>query len=163
MVQAAQCRVALFDGSLPVKKLIAAVVLGASLSGCSLVPLAEASRDAELKTFPVAPGTAGLYIYRNDAVGALVRVDVKLNGAPLGRTATQTYLYRELAPGKHKIESVSENDETLEVDAKAGTLVFVRQDLTLGTFPMFPGTKLQLVSEEEGKKSVLESRLVKPR
>ncbi len=163
MVQAAQWQVAWFDGSLPVKKLIAAVVLGGSLTGCSLVPLAETPRDAELKTFPVAPDSAGLYIFRNDAVGALVRVEVKLNGEPLGRTATQTYLYRQLAPGKHKIESVSENDETLEVDAKVGTLLFVRKDLTLGTYPMFPATRLQQVSEEEGKKGVLESRLVKQR
>ena len=153
----------LLEGSLPVKTLIAAVVLGGSVMGCSLVPLADAPRDAQLKTFPVAPDSAGLYIFRNDAVGALVRVEVRLNGEPLGRTATQTYLYRQLAPGRHKIESVSENDETLEVDAKAGTLLFVRQDLTLGTYPMFPTTRLQQVSEEEGRKGVLESRLVRQR
>ena len=145
------------------KKVIAAVVvLGASLSGCSLVPLADAKRDAELKTFAVTPAKAGLYIYRNDAAAALVRVDVRLNGQLLGKTATQTYLYREVTPGKYKIESISGNDEALEVDAKAGALVFVRQEITLGA-PMFPGTKLQLMSEEDGKKGVLESKLAQTR
>jgi Protein of unknown function (DUF2846) len=144
-----------------VKQFIAAVVLGAALSGCSLVPLADDKRDAELKTFPVVPDAASLYVYRNDPAGALVRVDVKLNGTPIGKTATLTYLHRTLAPGKHKIESVSENNETLEVEAKAGALIFVRQELTLGLIPMFPGTKLQLMSEEDGKKGVLESKLVR--
>ena len=131
------------------------------MSGCSLVPMADDKSDAELKTFPIAPDAASLYIYRNDPAGALVRVDVKLNGVTLGKTATLTYLHRRIAPGKHKIESVSENNETLEVEARPGALIFVRQELTLGLVPMFPGTKLQIMSEDDGKKGVLESRLVR--
>lgn len=144
-----------------VKKLFVAVVLALGLSGCSLVPLADNKRDAELKTFPVVPDAASLYIYRDDPAGALVRVDVKLNGELLGKTATLTYLHRTLAPGKHTIESVGETNTTLEVEAKAGQLIFVRQELTIGLIPMFPGTKLQLMGEDEGKKGVLESKLVR--
>jgi Protein of unknown function (DUF2846) len=144
-----------------VKKLFAAIVLSVGLSGCSLVPLADNQRDAELKTFPVVPDAASLYIYRDDPAAALVRVDVKLNGELLGKTGTLTYLHRTLAPGKHKIESVGENNATLEIDAKAGALIFVRQELTIGLIPMFPGSKLLLMGEEDGKKGVLESRLVR--
>lgn len=143
------------------KKLFAAIVLSVGLSGCSLVPLADNQRDAELKTFPVVPDAASLYIYRDDPAAALVRVDVKLNGELLGKTGTLTYLHRTLAPGKHKIESVGENNATLEIDAKAGALIFVRQELTIGLIPMFPGSKLLLMGEEDGKKGVLESRLVR--
>jgi Protein of unknown function (DUF2846)/Prokaryotic membrane lipoprotein lipid attachment site len=144
-----------------VKKSFAAIVLALGVSGCSLVPLADNTRDAELKTFPVVPDAASLYIYRDDPAGALVRVDVKLNGELLGKTATLTYLHRTLAPGKHTIESVSENNAKLEVEAKAGQLIFVRQELTIGLVPMFPGTKLLLMGEEDGKKGVLESKLVR--
>lgn len=143
------------------KKSFAAIVFALGVSGCSLVPLADNTRDAELKTFPVVPDAASLYIYRDDPAGALVRVDVKLNGELLGKTATLTYLHRTLAPGKHTIESVSENNAKLEVEAKAGQLIFVRQELTIGLVPMFPGTKLLLMGEEDGKKGVLESRLVR--
>lgn len=143
------------------KKSFAAIVLALGVSGCSLVPLADNTRDAELKTFPVVPDAASLYIYRDDPAGALVRVDVKLNGELLGKTATLTYLHRTLAPGKHTIESVSENNAKLEVEAKAGQLIFVRQELTIGLVPMFPGTKLLLMGEEDGKKGVLESKLVR--
>jgi Protein of unknown function (DUF2846)/Prokaryotic membrane lipoprotein lipid attachment site len=144
-----------------VKKSFVAIVLALAVSGCSLVPLADNTRDAELKTFPVVPDAASLYIYRDDPAGALVRVDVKLNGELLGKTATLTYLHRTLAPGKHTIESVSENNAKLEVEAKAGQLIFVRQELTIGLIPMFPGTKLLLMGEEDGKKGVLESKLVR--
>jgi Protein of unknown function (DUF2846) len=144
-----------------VKKSFAAIVFALCVSGCSLVPLADNTRDAELKTFPVVPDAASLYIYRDDPAGALVRVDVKLNGELLGKTATLTYLHRTLAPGKHTIESVSENNAKLEVEAKAGQLIFVRQELTIGLVPMFPGTKLLLMGEEDGKKGVLESKLVR--
>jgi hypothetical protein len=70
-----------------------------------------------------------------------------------------TYLYQELTPGRHKVTSHAENEDTLELDAKPGTLIYVWQEVKMGL--LSARSKLHLAAEEQGRKGVLESRLVK--
>ena len=62
-----------------------------------------------------------------------------------------------MAPGKHTVASKAENTDTIEVDVKPGTLAFIWQEVKMGV--MFARTKLHLVSEQDGKKGVLETKL----
>lgn len=133
------------------------LVICASLVGCASVPMGDARQDQALKTFAVAPDKAGIYIYRSDDRGGAVKMDVHLDGVPLGQTATKTYLYSAVAPGKHTISSILNGADTLEVEVNAGSLAYVRQDLKAGFFR--PHTRLHLVSEAEGRKGVLQTRL----
>jgi hypothetical protein len=139
------------------KKMFVAAVLASSLVGCASVPMGDAKQDAALKTFSVPADKAGVYIYRNESMGAAVKMDVEVDGKVIGQTAANTYLYKEVAPGKHTVSSKAENTDTIEIDAKPGTLTYVWQEVKMGL--MYARTKLNLVGEAEGKKGVLETKL----
>lgn len=133
------------------------IVAALLISGCASVPMGDPKQDAALKTFAVAKEKAGIYIYRNESMGAAVKMDVAVDGRPIGQTAAKTYFYKEVAPGKHTISSTAENTDTIEVDAKPGTLTFIWQEVKMGL--MYARNKLHLVSEEEGKRGVQETTL----
>ncbi len=139
------------------RKLALISIITASLVGCASVPMGDAKKDAELKTFIPKSEVAGLYIYRNESMGAAVKMDVEVDGKPIGQTAAKTYFYKEVPSGKHTITSKSENTDTLEVDTVAGKLYYIWQEVKMGL--LYARTKLTLVSEEEGKKGVSESQL----
>ncbi|MCC6657271.1 MAG: DUF2846 domain-containing protein [Rhodocyclaceae bacterium] len=119
--------------------------------------MGDAKKDAELKSFTPKPGVAGLYIYRNESFGAAIRMDVEIDGQPIGQTAAKTYFYKEVAPGRHTVTSKSENTDSIEVETVAGKLYYIWQEVKLGL--LFARTKLSLVGEEEGRNGVLESQL----
>lgn len=139
------------------KRMFVSAVLASSLVGCASVPMGDAKQDAALKTFSVPADKAGVYIYRNESMGAAVKMDVEVDGKAIGQTAANTYLYKEVAPGKHTVSSKAENTDTIEIDAKPGTLTYVWQEVKMGL--MYARTKLNLVDEAEGKKGVLETKL----
>ena len=84
-------------------------------------------------------------------------MDVAVDGKPIGQTAAKTYLYKELTPGKHTVTSSAENTDSVDIDAKPGTLSYIWQEVKMGV--LYARTQLHLVSEAEGKKGVLESSL----
>lgn len=138
-------------------RIVLAVVISAVLTGCASVPMGDPARDTALKSFQVAPNRAAVYVYRNESMGAAVKMDVMVNGEKIGETAANTYLYKEVAPGKHTISSKAENTDTLEVDLKPGTIAYLWQEVKMGL--LYARTKLHLVNEQQGKKGVLETKL----
>ncbi|MGA0611256.1 DUF2846 domain-containing protein [Caldimonas sp. KR1-144] len=138
-------------------RFVAAAAVALALTGCASVPMGDAKQDAALKTFSVPADKAGIYIYRNETMGAAVKMDVAIDGAPIGQTAANTFLYKEVAPGKHVVTSKAENTDQLEVDAKPGTLTYIWQEVKMGV--LYARTKLHLVSEADGKKGVTETKL----
>lgn len=139
------------------QKLLLVLALASILTGCASVPMGDAKQDAALKTFTIPADKAGVYIYRNESMGGAVKMDVALDGKPIGQTAAKTYLYKEVTPGKHTISSTAENTDTVEIDAKAGTLSYIWQEVKMGL--LYARTKLHLVGESEGKNGVLETQL----
>jgi hypothetical protein len=127
------------------------------LTGCASVPLADPEQDAKLKSFTVKSDRAALYVYRNEILfgGMWGKFTVLLDGRLLGDTASMTYLYAELAPGKHRLKSQSgSNDFLLSFDTVAGKIYYVWQQRNSG--------QLQLVDENTGQAGVLQSKLVAP-
>ena len=139
------------------KKLISVAVIALAISGCASVPMGDPKQNAALKTFQVAPDKAGIYIYRNESMGGAVKMDVAVDGQPIGQTAANTYLFKEVTPGKHTVSSTAENTDTLVVDVKQGTLAYIWQEVKMGV--LYARTKLHLVPEEQGKKGVQETNL----
>ena len=139
------------------KKLISIAVIALAISGCASVPMGDPKENAALKTFQVAPDKAGIYIYRNESMGGAVKMDVAVDGQPVGQTAANTYLFKEVTPGKHAVSSSAENTDTIDVDVKQGSLAYIWQEVKMGV--LYARTKLHLVSEEEGKKGVQETNL----
>lgn len=139
------------------RSLIALVALSLSLGGCASVNMGDAKQDAALKTFAIPKDKAGVYIYRNESMGAAVKMNVELNGQSIGQTAANTYLYKEVVPGKHTFTSKAENDSSVEVDAKPGTLLYIWQEVKMGLIGA--RSKLQLVDQDQGQKGVRETKL----
>lgn len=138
-------------------RLFISSLLIVGLVGCASVPMGDPKQDAALKEFKEKPGVAGIYVYRNESMGAAVTMDVNVDGKVLGKTAANTYLYKEVKPGKHTITSEAENTDSVELNTVAGKLYYVWQEVKMGL--LYARNKLHLVSVEEGQKGVLETKL----
>ncbi len=137
---------------------LAVVVITLALGACASVPMGDATRDTALKTFsPPRAEKAGIYIYRNENMGAAVKMDLQVDGKHIGQTAAKTYFFVEVPAGKHTVTSISENTDTLSIDAVAGKLYYVWQEVKMGV--LYARTRLHLATEEDGRKGVLESKL----
>ena len=143
------------------KKFVLLAALVVSLVGCASVPMGDTRKDSTLKSFKGKPDLAGVYIYRNETLGGAIRMDVEVDGKPLGQTAAKTYFYTELAPGKHLITSKSENSDTLEINALPGKLYYIWQEVKMGV--LYARTKLHLIDDAEGQRGVLETQLAASR
>ena len=139
------------------KKLIALAALALNLVGCATVNMGDPKQDAALKTFAVPKDKAGVYVYRNETMGAAIKMNVEVDGQPIGQTGANTYLYKEVAPGKHTFTSKAENDSAVEIDAKPGALLYLWQEVKMGFGSA--RSKLQVVDQAQGQKGVLESKL----
>lgn len=130
------------------------------MGGCASVPMGDSQQDAALKTFNAPQDKAAVYVYRNESIGAGVKMDVSLDGKPIGKTAAKTYLYEEIAPGHHQLLSEAENNSTLDFDVAAGKVYYVWQEVKMGI--MYARNKLQLVDDQTGQAGVKESKLTVP-
>lgn len=139
------------------RKLILIAIAAAGLVGCASVPMGDAQADATAKKFAPQSNKAGIYIYRNESIGGTVAMDVEVDGKPIGQTAAKTYLYTQVAPGRHTITSKAENTDSLTIDTKPGMLYYVWQEVKMGV--LYARNKLQLVDAATGQKGVQESSL----
>jgi hypothetical protein len=128
------------------------------LTGCASVKIANQSEDAKAKTFATNPQQATLYIYRNEFMGAAIRMSVELNGREIGKTGSKTYFAVGVAPGKHTLTSKAENDSSLEIMTEAGRNYYIWQEVKMGL--LSARSKLQLVAEAQGQAGVRESSLL---
>ena len=134
---------------------VLAVIAGA-LAGCASVPMASMEADAGAKQFQPKPGLSNIYLYRSETFGAAVAMTVSLDGKVMGKTGPQTYFLWEVAPGRHEIASHTENTAKITIDAKAGRNHYVWQEVKMGMWQ--PGSQLLEMSEEDGRKGVLECK-----
>ena len=127
-----------------------------ALTGCASVPMESKEQDAISKTFsPPTAEKSALYIFRNSFVGQALKKLVSVDGKPVGQSANQVYFYNEITPGNHTISTESEfSDNSVTFQAEAGKNYFARQYIKLGVF--IGGAGVEMVSEEEGKKEVLQ-------
>lgn len=130
----------------------------ALLGGCASVPMADPTQDTAAKAFTAPKDKAGVYIYRSEAFGAAMRMDVFLNGRKLGESASKTYFYVELPPGTHSVVGKSENDSEVRFQALAGRLYYIWQEVKMGL--LYARNELKLVDEQTGRAGVLESKRV---
>ncbi len=140
------------------KLLVAAALVGAvSVTGCASVPMASPEKDSQAKTFSVKPDKSNIYIFRNESMGAAIKMPVALDGRLVGDTAAKTFLLLEVSPGQHTLVSKTENDSTLELVTQPSKNYFVWQEVKMGAFAA--RSLLQLVDEATGKAGVAECSL----
>ena len=127
------------------------------LAGCQL-PLTP--EDLEARKFEAVPGKAVIYLVRvnpdfNDRQ-ALVRVGDKL----LFKVYPGTYYRWVVEPGTHQITGYAGDIGTITVQAEAGRIYYVKQQMT--PFSRMPISHFFLVSEMEGQAEVLRAVLLVP-
>lgn len=128
------------------------------LAGCATVPMATPELDTKAKAFTPAPGKGSLYVYRNENFGSAIPMTVSLNGRNIGQTASKTYFFLTLDPGKYSVESHAENVASVGVDVESGQNYFVWQEVKMGLF--MARSALQVVDDKTGRAGVLESKMV---
>ena len=144
---------------LRIPQLIIVIVLSAICSACASVNLADSNDDSAAKTFSVADGKSNIYIYRNEDVILNTGVSIEVDGKKMGNTGPRTFILATVSPGKHTVVASGENVEKLEVTTEAAKNYFVWLEIKLGV--VTNRGHLHLVSMEEGKKGVMDSKLVK--
>ena len=140
------------------KAILAIAMVAAMTTGCVSVPMASADKDAAAKTFAVEAGKANIYVYRNETMGAAIKMPVALDGKLVGDTASKTYILLNVAPGAHTLVSKTENDSSLQITADVGKNYFVWQEVKMGAFAA--RSALQQVDEATGKAAVAECKLI---
>jgi hypothetical protein len=128
------------------------------VTGCASVPEATPELDQAAKTFRAPADKAGVYVYRNETMGAAIKLHVLMDGQYLGETASKTYFYVEVPPGKHTVTGKAENESVVTFDAIAGRLYYIWQEIKMGLFQ--PRNELKLVDEATGRAGVLESKRI---
>ena len=140
------------------KTLMITAALATALGGCASVSMGEPAQDAARKQFTAPPpDKAAIYVYRNEMIGTAVKMDVSIDGQPIGQTVPKTYLYAEVSPGRHTITSSAENTDTVEVNLRPGALAYIWQEIKMGL--LSARNQLHVVSEPEGQRGVRESKL----
>ena len=128
------------------------------LASCRTVPMANIEDDSKAKNFSTKPNKAQIYIYRNEMIGAAIKIDVNLDGQLVGRTLSDTYLLLEVPPGKHTIMSEAENKSSLDIDAAKGKSYFIWQEVKMGFW--LARSELHSVDESTGKAGVRECKMI---
>ena len=135
-----------------------AVALVVLASGCASVPMATPEQDMAAKSYSVKPDKANIYVYRNETMGAAIKMPVALDGRLVADTGAKTFMLLEVSPGSHTIVSKTENDSTLTVNATAGRNYFVWQEVKMGM--MAARSELHQVDDATGKAGVAECKRV---
>jgi hypothetical protein len=134
------------------------VAVSAALTGCASVPEASLELDTAAKAFSAPRDKAGVYIFRNEVFGAAIKLDVFLDGKWLGETASKTYFYVEVDPGRHTVMGKGENQSEVSLEALVGRLYYVWQEVKMGLLQ--PRNELKLVEEDVGRAGVMESKRI---
>ena len=137
------------------------------LSGCAMSsapPSADAMRadvaGYQLPRLPAAGKAIVYVVFVEDWYGS-IGFDVFLDGQTslyaVGRNRGGQYFHFELEPGEHRLFSKGERWAELPLSVKAGDVVFIRQELEMGT--MEARVRLLSLDELEGKYYVSKLKL----
>ena len=116
-------------------------------------------RDKKAKSLSPVPGKAIVYIIRPTAYGFLVKMKLYCDTVFLGSTMAERYVYTIVDPGKYNFISKSENKFNFELTVEPGKIYYLKQQVKMGM--LYASTKLKLLSEEEGKRYLLKTKLSK--
>jgi hypothetical protein len=126
------------------------------LFGCASAPQ-QAEMQAALANYqlPKLPenGKAIVYVVRPSSFGEGFRFNVFIDNqdpkSEGGYTFGRQYIYFDLTPGEHKILSKADYWAETNVSAKAGDIIFIKQDPSMGAVTF--NNKLVNLQADEGK------------
>ena len=139
------------------RKAVAFVVFVAllSLTGCATISPARMAEEIKGYNLPQTneATNALIYIVRPDSIGGMIRFNVflddKEDNSEMGYTRGAQYIHFFITPGKHVIFSKAENWAEINIDAKEGDIIFIKQNPSMGF--IMARNNLELIGEIEGK------------
>ena len=142
------------------KAILISVISVTFFLGCaSNIPMATHSEDSIAKSFKKDRKYANVYLCRNSFEGSALNKTVLVDGKFVGHTSGYSFFHWKMKPGKHTIVSKTKNISSLTLNTKSNTNYFIIQGPNKGGFKV--ETNLYLVDEEEGKKCVLATKMLK--
>lgn len=137
----------------------------ALLQGCATSLPSPEVMQATVQNFQLpktpAEGKALVYVVRPSELGGLVRFNVFLDdqeaASEMGFTRGSQYIYFNVAPGQHKIQSKAENWSEWTITAKAGEIYYLQQDAAMGV--LMARNTLFKIGDLEGKYHVKNLKL----
>jgi hypothetical protein len=120
-------------------------LLATLLGGC-MHKLAPPESDALAKEMQPVAEKAVIYLFRNEPASAPWPIHVTLDQKDMGTTGANTYFRWEVEPGRHILVSRTENKPALILDAQAGRIYYVWQEIRMGFFR--PQSELREVDRE---------------
>lgn len=132
-------------------------LLAVLLAGCTALP--PTPEEIQAKKFEAVPGKAVIYLFRTSLDHSNSPGQVRLGDIEL-KTYSGTFFHWVVEPGARRIAGFGADAGNLTVQAEAGRLYFVRQQMSL--FARMPSSIFTLVSEAEGRRGVLEAVLLVP-
>lgn len=141
-----------------------AVVSIALLYGCASAPSMEAMQaEVAQYSLPKAPvADKGLvYVVRPSNAGMMVRFNVFLDDqeadSEMGYNRGNQYIYFYVTPGQHVISSKAENWAQVTVTAKAGEVIYLKQEVEVGV--VMARNSLKVLNDVEGRYLVKDAAL----
>jgi hypothetical protein len=132
------------------------VLLVLLAAACAQLP--PTPQDIQAKKFEPVAGKAVIYIVRtpmdsNEAGAVLLDDNAQIT------TFSGTYYRWEVAPGPHRIAGFAGESGLVQINAQAGKIYFVRHTVAGTRRSGWMNTYLQQISEQEGRKLVMQSQL----
>lgn len=131
------------------------------VAGCAQTEYAPPQEDRKAKEFIAAADKATIYVYRRKGIaGSGILLNAMINGKFIGQFGMGSFAYEKVKPGIVVVMSTtSVGQGRAEIKAEAGKLYFI--ELTShGRSLIGPTPVLTPVSEEQGKRYVLEYQLI---
>ncbi|MEP6723635.1 MAG: DUF2846 domain-containing protein [Variovorax sp.] len=101
-------------------------------------------------------GKAMVYVVRPSGLGGLVRFNVFVDdqeaASEMGHTRSSQYIYFNVAPGVHKIYSKAENWADTQITTKAGDIVYIQQEPSMGV--IMARNSVSMIDDVQGKYQV---------
>ena len=132
------------------------ILLVLLIAGCAQPP--PTPQDIQAKKFEPVADKAVIYIVRTP-MDSREAGTILLDDYAQITTFSGTYYRWEVAPGPHRIAGFAGESGLVQINAQAGKIYFVRHTV-FGTRRIgWMSTYLQQISEQEGRKLVIESQL----
>jgi len=131
-------------------KAIAAVLIAATVAGCSTPGTPYKQEEARLT--PPAAGAGRIWIYRESSFGYAVQPSVLLNGAVVGSAVPNAAFYIDRPKGNYVVAASTEVEKQASFLLEPGEVKYVRLTPTSGL--MIGRIVPELVSAEEAQKAL---------
>jgi hypothetical protein len=116
--------------------------------------------DVEAKEFKPVPGKAVIYLVRVNPDFNDRQAQVRIGDRLILKVNPGNYYRWVVDPGKHTITGYAGDIGNITVQAEAGRVYYVRQQMT--PFSRMPSSQFFLVNEKEGRAEVLRAVLLVP-